>query len=396
MRAALVIARKDLRQRFRDRSAVVLGFIAPLAIATLMSFAFQTSQEFSFSMGLVDEDGAPVAAAFAGVLGAPELADVVTVEPLASAPEARARVDDGSVDAAVVVPEGFSEGVTTADPDVGASLRIFTSADAPLAAQVTRAIAEGFLAQVNANRLSIATAVAAGAPLAETADLAAAVTAERLPEQVAREPVGGEELRTITYFAPGMAIFFVLFAVGFAARSFFTEREQGTLERMAAAPVSRRAILSGKAVSVFVYAIASLGTMALVTGLVFDADWGHPAAAAALITAIAASVVTLTALVIALARTDRQAEGLASILIFALALLGGNFIFISAAPPLMRSLSLATPNGWALRAFTDLGTTAGDMAHDLDIIAGPLIGILVFTLVVGAVAAVLSRRVALR
>ena len=35
MPAALIIAGKDLRQRLRDRSAIVLGLIAPLLIAAL-------------------------------------------------------------------------------------------------------------------------------------------------------------------------------------------------------------------------------------------------------------------------------------------------------------------------------------------------------------------------
>jgi ABC-type Na+ efflux pump permease subunit len=33
MRAVLAIARKDLRQRLRDRSAIVLGLIAPVVVA---------------------------------------------------------------------------------------------------------------------------------------------------------------------------------------------------------------------------------------------------------------------------------------------------------------------------------------------------------------------------
>lgn len=48
MRAAFVIARKDLRQRFRDRSAIVLGVVAPVVIAALMSLAFHGVQNFNF------------------------------------------------------------------------------------------------------------------------------------------------------------------------------------------------------------------------------------------------------------------------------------------------------------------------------------------------------------
>lgn len=395
MRAALVIAGKDLRQRFRDRSALVLGFLAPLAIAALMSFAFSGADQFHFSMGVVDEDGGPVAEALLEVLESPELREVVTVERIGSSAEARDQVDAGDVATAVLIPVAFSEAVTTVDPDASTRLEVLTNVDFQLDAQVTEAIVDAFLAQVNANRLSVATAVVAGAPLDELDALAALAADERLPEQAVQRPVGAEQLRTISYYAPGMGIFFVLFAVSFAARSFFGEREQGTLERMAVAPMPRTAILVGKALSVLVYAIASLGTMALVTGLVFDADWGHPVAAAVVILAISTSVVALTALVIAVARSDRQADGLASVVIFALALLGGNFIMIAEAPPTMRTLALATPNGWALRAFTDLATTSGGLAHDLDLIAGPVAGILVITALVGAVAAAFSRRVAL-
>lgn len=395
MRAALVIAGNELRQRFRDRSALVLGFVAPLGIATLMSFAFQATEDFTFTMAVVDDDGGALSAALFDVLGSPDLAEVVTVETASSPEEARDAIDDGDVATALVIPAGFSAAATSVDSG-GASLQVLSSVDAELAAQVARAVADGFMAQINANRLSVATAVAAGAPIEQLDELIDEVTSVHLPERAAQRPVGAKPLRTISYYAPGMGMFFVLFAVGFAARSFFGERRQGLLERVAAAPVTRLSILGGKALSVFGYAVASLATMAVVTGFAFGADWGHPLAAAPIIIAVALAVVALTALVITLARTDRQAEGLSSIIVFGLALLGGNFIFISAAPPAMRTLALATPNGWALRAFTDLATTDGDLAHDLDLVVEPLIGILVFTAVVGAAAIALSRRVSLR
>ncbi|MGR6998238.1 ABC transporter permease [Yinghuangia aomiensis] len=55
--------------------------------------------------------------------------------------------------------------------------------------------------------------------------------------------------------APGMGIFFVFFMVGFGARSYFAEQQQGTLDRIAAAPIARGAILLGKSLSTFVYSL---------------------------------------------------------------------------------------------------------------------------------------------
>jgi ABC-2 type transport system permease protein len=100
------------------------------------------------------------------------------------------------------------------------------------------------------------------------------------------------------------------------------------------------------------------------------------------------SVVALTALVIVVARTQGRAEGMASIVVFALALLGGNFVFLSAAPPLMRTLALATPNGWALRGFTDLATLGGGIGT----VVPPAAAMLAFSAVVGSLAALLASK----
>jgi ABC-2 type transport system permease protein len=392
--AALAIAGKDLRQRFRDRSAIVLGFIAPVGIAALMSTALSGANEFHFSLGVVNDDGGPIAGALLDVLESPGLSDIVTVESIPTADDARRQVDDGDVAVGLVVPAGFSDAAVALDPASTASVQLLANADDALAAEVAAAIADGFLAQVNASRLSVRTAISAGAPVDRLGELAAAAAEDRLPIEISQRSAGSEPLDPISYYAPSMGMFFVLFAVGFASRSFFTERAQGTLERMAVAPVARRSILAGKALSVLGYAVASMTALALVTGILFGADWGHPLAAAVLIVAVGLAVVALTALVIAVSRTDRQADAVSSVVVFTLAILGGSFIQASELPPLMRTFALATPNGWALRGFVDLGTTTGGAGHDLRLVAGPTLGILAFTAVAGALATVASRRVA--
>jgi len=88
------------------------------------------------------------------------------------------------------------------------------------------------------------------------------------------------------------------------------------------------------------------------------------------------------------ARTKRQAEGISNAVVFGLALLGGNFVFLSQSPAVMQRIALLTPNGWALRAFTDLSTTGGGLGAA----AVPVLAILAFTAVVGLLIAALSRR----
>jgi ABC-2 type transport system permease protein len=226
----------------------------------------------------------------------------------------------------------------------------------------------------------------AGAPT--NAALQAAAARLTIPEQALQRPVGARELKAISYFSPAMAIFFLFFVIGYTARSFFVDRGQGMIERMRVAPVRPVQIMAGKALSVFAFGLTSLTIVALATSLGFGAYWGSPLPAAAVGIAMVTAVVSLTALVIGLARTRRQAEGFSSLIVFGLALLGGNFVFLSQAPSLLRRLSLLTPNGWALRAYTDLATTGGGW-HT---VALPVVAIFCFSTVVGVLAASLASR----
>ncbi|MEV0287041.1 ABC transporter permease [Kribbella sp. NPDC050820] len=355
MFAAVVIAAKDLRQRFRDRSALILGFVAPVLVAALMSFAFSSVESFHADVALADNDRGPIATALRSALTSPELSDILTIREAPDEGTARRMVDNGDVGAGMVVPAGFSAAAVGDEP-IG--LLVLANPDEPLQAQVAQAIADAYVAQLNADRLAVHTALAAGVPRSRAPELAAAVAGLQLPESVQEQPTGYRQLTTASYYAPAMGTMFVLFAVGFTARSYFTEQRTGTLERIGAAPLGRGVVLLGKSLAAFVYCVVSLGTLAVVTSLAFDAQWGPPIPAATLILAMSAVLVALTALVVAAARTERQADGLATIVTFVLLLLGGNFVLLSRAPEELRRLALLTPNGWALRGFTDLATGA--------------------------------------
>ncbi|GAA0927608.1 hypothetical protein GCM10009554_08630 [Kribbella koreensis] len=388
MRAALTIAAKDLRRRLRDRSALVLGFVAPLMVATLMSFAFAGVESFHADLVVVDHDRGVLAQAFRQLLTGPQLAGFATVRTADTDAAAREQVDQGQAGAAFIVPAGFSSAATGEEP---VDIKVLGNPDELVQAQVARSIAEAFVAQLNADRLSIHTALAAGVPAQRIDELAKAAADLRLPESVVAAPTGYRQLRTVSYYAPAMGIFFLFFTIGFAARDYFTEQREGTLERVTAAPIRRGAVLLGKSLSTFVYGVFSLGVLAVVSTLLLDAQWGPALPAAAVIVAMAVALVALTALVVAVARSERQAEGLASILTFGLVLLGGNFVLVSQAPPLLRKLALATPNGWALRGLTDLATGAGARAAVV-----PVAVILAMSAVVAVLAAAVSWRRTIR
>jgi ABC-2 type transport system permease protein len=385
MPAVLVVAFRELRQRLRDRSALVLGFLAPLILTGLINAAFHSSSNFHATVGYVDLDHGPVAASFASVLTGPDLKGVLTVHDYPTEASAQSAVKQGKAQAAVVMPAGFSAAVQ--GPGATPPVTVLSSADNALASQVVQGVASSFTGQVDADRLSVRTALATGAPPSALAGLTAKASALSLPLTTELRPLGGHQITAINYSAPGMGMFFVMFAIGFGSRGYFAERRDGTLERIAAAPVHRGTVVAGKAVATFGYALASLATTLGVSVLLFGASWGGFGPVALLCVAMAFVVVALTALVTATASTERQAEGASSLLVFGLALLGGDFVFIGAAPPALRHLALFTPNGWALRGFTDLATGL----HGFGTIAVPVAVILAFAAAIGSAAGLLAR-----
>jgi ABC-2 type transport system permease protein len=175
-----------------------------------------------------------------------------------------------------------------------------------------------------------------------------------------------------------MAIFFLFFTVSFGARSILAERRQGTLNRLLASAASPGGVLAGKALAAFTLGTASVLVMWLATTLVFGADWGDPVAVVALTVSSVLSAIGITALVVTLARTDEQAEGYSSLVVFTLAQL----------PELLQRVSLLTPNGWALRGFVDLVADGGGLST----VAVPVAVTLTVGLVTGALALYRARR----
>lgn len=380
LRAAVTIAGRDLRSRLRDRSALVMAFAAPLGLAVILSVALGGDSGFSTTYGLVDEDGQGLAEAFADeVLGGEALADTVTVERFATEAAAREALDADELSAVFVVPRGFSGAVRSGDP---ATLRVIRGAQETLSGDLAEGLAAGYTANLDARSRSVAAALAGGADVATTPELAAAAGELQPALSLVAEDIDAARANAASYFGPSMAVFFVFFVVSFGPSGLLRERREGTLARLRAAPVSDGTILAGKSLAVLVLALTSMGVMWGATTAVLGASWGHPAGVAALCVAIVVAATGITALIATLARTDEQADGWTSITVFTLALLGGNFADVSALPRALAAVSAATPNGWAMRGFVDLAAGA-----DPGAVATPVAAILAFAVVTLAVTA---------
>lgn len=360
MRPVLLIAGKDLRQRLRDRSAVLVAIVVPLGLAFIFNLILGgiTGGSTTFEYAVGDEDGGELARAFTTeALASIEEEGLIEVRSEDSIEEARALARDGQVAAAFAIPEGFTEAVTMGEP---AELRVIGNVDQPIGTQVAQAIAEGFVADLEAARVAVAAAVhGGGVDPREAGALAEQAAETESPIAIEDISASRRELDPDTFYAAGMAVFFLFFTVSFGVSSLLEEQHEGTLQRLLAAPIARASVLAGKLLTSFLLGVVSMAVLIAGTSALMGASWGDPIGVGLLVAAGVLAATGIMAVVATLARNAEQAGNWQAIIAVTLGLLGGTFFPVSQAGGLIASLSLLTPHAWFLRGLADLSGGGG-------------------------------------
>jgi len=390
MRAAWLICAKDLRSRLRDRSAVLIGVVVPLGLAFIFNSIFSGVSGASdvISLGVVNADHGAVSQQFTGqVLPAVGRSGLIAIHTEPTVGQARALAAKGTLAAVIVIPAGFSARVQANRP---ASMQVIGNVDAPISTEVARSITESFAADLNRIRLSVATVAAGTTPLspAQIQALAARAAAAAAPVAVHDVSAQTKELDQKSFFAAGMAVFFLFFTVQFGVTSLLEERNDGTLARLLAAPISRASILGGKLLTSFLLGVISMTVLAVATTLLFGASWGNPLGVAVLVVAAILAATGIMALIATLARNAEQAANWQSVVAVILGLVGGTFFPVSQAPGVLSRLTYVAPQAWFLRGLGDL------RGGSISVVWVPALAMLIFAVVTGGLAMTRLRHLA--
>ncbi len=361
MRIALLVAAKDLRQRIRDRTALLVAIVAPLGLAVIFSQLLAGASQFGAVYVVADMDGGELARIFRDdVLGSLEDDPAFTITDVPTEAAARAAVEDETADAAFIVPPGFTMAISAGQ---AVTLEVVGARDAGLGTEVARALAQRFGDGVVTVQLSIATARelarAAAAPGA-TPDPAldgrvlAAASAAAPPVRLVDDTTDLRQLSLATYFSASMAILFLFFSAQTGLVSLFEERRRGTLGRILAGPVRPWTVLAGKTLGSFVQAAAAMTVLVVATTLLIGAAWGPPGGVALIVAGAITAAIGISALVISFAPTVDAAGAASSAVAITLAILGGSFSPSAQAPEVMATVALLTPHGWFLRGLGEM------------------------------------------
>ena len=389
MRAALLIASKDLRLRVRDRSAIILGVIAPLSLAFVFNLIFGDNLAgtagFHPVYAVVDDDQSSAAQTFVEIMRSIENEGLIDLDTDLDRRQAESALADGELDAAFILPAGLGAGI---EQGKQVTVEVVGNVDSPTSGQIARSIAEGFASGVATAQLSFATV--SGLETQDPADLqglAAASSQVRSPVSVGRVEATARQLDATTYLTAGMATFFLFFTVSFGVTSLLEERQEGTLARLLVAPISRVSVFTAKAITSFALGVVSMAILIIASSLLLGAEWGNPLGVTLLVLAGVLSAVAIMAVVAVAAKTPEGAGNLGSIIAVALGMLGGTFFPITQAGGLLSKLTFVAPHAWFLRGLGDLAGGDG-----VAVVLPSVLGLLVFTLLAGAPAVFMLRR----
>src|SRR6266566_1957254 len=357
MRVAWLICAKDLRARLRDRSAVLIGVVVPLGLAFIFNSIFSGISGASvINLGVVNADPGAVSQQFAGhVLPTVGRSGVITIHPEATLAQARALAAKGKLAAVIVIPAGFSARVQANQP---ASMQVIGNVDAPISTEVARSITESFAADLNRIRLSVATVAAGTTPPspAQVQALAARAAAAAVPVAVNDVSAHTKELDQKSFFAAGMAVFFLFFTVQFGVTCLL--------------------------------GVISMTVLAVATTLLFGASWGNPLGVGVLVVAAILAATGIMALIAALARNAEQAANWQSVVAVILGLVGGTFFPVSQAPGVLSRLTFVAPQAWFLRGLGDL------RGGSISVVWVPALAMLIFAVLTGGLAMTRLNRLA--
>jgi len=376
----LLIGIKDLKLMFRDRAALTFMLLAPFLLTIAMGFI--TGRFSGGSTGLsdipvviVNLDQGDLGNALEDLFNSEELAELM--EPSASSdPEAaRQLIESDEASTAIIIPEGFTESIIPAN---GATfgqdyvepepiqIEVYTNPSSPTSAGIVKAVVDEFISRVEEGRTSGLTSIVGLMKHGLLNPLNAEKEASELFQNVAESESSAITLKTntegadavefdlLSYFAPGIALMFLMHTVSYGGRSILAERAEGTLPRLMISPTQIVQVLGGKVLGIFFMGVAQLGILILASAIFFQVKWGNPIGIAVLILAAVFGATGWGMLITAFARTPAQVANTGTIVMLIFSILGGSFISLENFPPFIQTISKITPIAWGLDGFTTL------------------------------------------
>lgn len=386
--------RKDTILRFEGRSEILFFLVLPIVFTYLLGAGVPgTGGDSRIYVPVVNEDGGERAEAFLTALSASE-----TIQPvLNTRQDAEDLLEGNDVGALLVIPSGFSDGLTAEGILSGglAEVQLKTAPNSnvglAIEQEVSRAVGE-IARPLLIARNGVET-IEAVRPFANDAareaffqdTLAAAEDSQAAqPSRVEFTVLsGGEVYDQRAQSSAGQLLTWVFIPLLGASGLFAMERALGTLRRLLVTPTRKSTFLTGTISSQFIMALVQMTILVGFGILVMKVPWGQePVALAVVLVTFALAGVALGTTLGTFVKTESQASNLSIMIGMSMALLGGAWWPMELFPPGLQQIVKVLPTTWAMSALTDI-TMRGQGLVDILPEAAVLLGFAAVFFIIG-------------
>ncbi len=418
------IVRTALVSLRRDRAALAMSFILPIAFFSIFAVIFGGRHDSTpkIRVILVDEDHSP---ASLDLLHGLEREDSLLVmtrpkpegknappPPEYTAATAEAAVKAGTAPVALVIPKGFGQNPISFGGDSSApAIQLLNDSSDQIAPQMVAGLLEkagmtamspvmaeegikqfdrysgGFTAD---QRKRIEASMEQWRQH-ENESPSSASAANAGPIAIQSRAVVGENKRNpmVSFYAAAIGVMFLLFTASNSAGVLLDEAESGTLDRVLSSRVTMTTLLAGKLTYNTLLAFLQLTIMFLWAWAVFKLDFfTHVPGFVVMGLCTAFAVAAFGMLLASFCQTRAQLGALSTLLILTMSAIGGSMFPRFMMPEAMQKAGLFTINAWAIDGFTKV------FWRDLPVRElWPQVSVL---LAIGIALAVVARRIARR
>ncbi len=384
------ITKKDLLEFARDRIRLITFIIMPIFMMVLTGFIFpsQTSVK-NVPIGVVNENGQTGGQLIQIIknLEVTKGSKVFETKTYGSLDAIKDGIKKQEINGGIYIPAEFSKDIST---NKQAQVTIVEDQSNPqisgIATQTLTNIVQGFGKEIGKQKVGILVAKTG----ARGPDAGALVT----PITSKLEGILPGSTNYFEFVAPGIMAMVVMTAVltGLAA-SVSREREQGTLDGILISPISRLAIILGKAMSQSIRGLAQGAIVLLLAIFLFGVTINGSILLVALLLLLGIfSFVGLGILVSASAAEQETATQLLFMFQFPMLFLSGAFFPIQQMPKAMQDIAHLLPLTYAIEALRKVIILGAGVSS----VTGELIILTVFGAVTLAIAVPLFRKMITR
>ena len=333
--ALRAMVRKDLQLFFSDRKAVIMSFAAPILIASFFGSVFSSAGNGAAAgipIMIANQDNGVISQSIVAAIRADKTLGVTLTTP----DSAREAVRQGKVTVSVLIPRGFGD---------EAGLAFFNGQNKPELNLLYDPSHTAELGMVRGMLMGHVIEAVIKAARPDAPPMTAPFTVKEEPGMA--DPNAGYNAYAHSF--AGMGIQFLLFAAIDLGIGILLERQRGLWKRLRSAPLSKGALLGGKAVSGMLITLLTLlvsFTFAIVVFKVRIAGSVPGFLMVAAATALMASNFGL--LIAALGRTPGATRGVSILATLMMVMLGGAWIPTFFFPSWLQKATVVVPTRWAI------------------------------------------------